>query len=124
GGGRWGLASVPSPPDFRLGRGFFGFAPPLASPAGILQHADSLSPGCGIADANRRRPGLRVYTNQLPAAVFAHGARQRIGAGGLDDGNLRHGLDQAKVAQFHESLAERRPVAEVPAGDDYVIGSP
>ena len=49
-------------------------------------------------------------------------AVERVRAGGVDDRQARHALEQAEVLQLDERLAEGADVAEVAAGHDDPVG--
>ncbi len=57
----------------------------------------------------------------LPSS-FAQSSHQRIGALGLNHGQLRQTWDQAEIEHFEQGLADRGTIAQVAAGHDDVVG--
>ena len=65
-----------------------------------------------------------VHSAAVPAEAFVvDQAIERVGSGGVDDGQARDFFDQAQFEEFGEGLAERAGVAEVAAGYDNPVGN-
>ncbi len=60
-----------------------------------------------------------VPTNTAAFVQFV----QRVGAGGIDDGQAWNAGDQSMFLQFHERFAKRAAVAQVSAGNNDPIGN-
>src|SRR5438309_1995234 len=104
GGGR--LASDPVGADFGFGQSDFGFAYLLYRSLGGFENAESFLPGGGISDANGGGHGFGLHGDELLSAVLADAAEKRIGAFGLNDGELGETSDQAEFLHFAKGFAQ------------------
>ena len=78
-----------------------------------------------IAFIHRRVQLLRdrfVILAGVPAQITARiKLVERVGARRIDHGKARDLFDQPQLLQLHKRLAERRAVAQIPAGHDHPI---
>src|SRR6185312_9002560 len=120
GNGRGRLATYALSADLGFGKGDLLLGDLFAPAAEPVDDVGSLAPGGGIADADRRSPG--VCGNGTHHAVGVHEpAVERIGSLGLNDADLRDARDEAQTVHLDEALAQRGGVGQVAAGNDDVV---
>src|SRR5258706_8991844 len=86
--------------NFGFGLSNLEFAYLVAGATGGLKDLFSFLPRSGVADADRRGPSFSLHANQMPPSNFAQRSHQRIGALGLNHGQLRQTWHQAEIEHF------------------------